>query len=268
MNKTLKKMRTLLVLIAMLAPLLSASQQYARTERGDYNLDGVFGMDDLTELINYLLTDTWKDYPRDLVRDTVTVNGVDFVMVKVDGGSYEIEEGVTATVGDFWIGQTEVTQKLWMAVMGSNPSYTIAYLQPVTRVSWNDCQSFISKLNEMTGKTFRLPRSIEWEFAARGGNHTHGYVYAGSNNPALVAHYSTAGHEAYTSDVGLLHPNELNLYDMSGNVSEWCQNAWNGDPEYHIVRGGSAPMGANEITVTWSDHYYNGRADCGLRLAM
>lgn len=267
MKKTMKIMRILL-LAGLLLPALSASgQQKVRTVRNDVNLDGVFGMDDLTELINYLLTDSWNDYPRDLVRDTVTVNGVDFVMVKVDGGSYAIEEGVTATVGDFWIGQTEVTQDLWDKVMGSNPSYS-GPQHPVYYVSWDDCQSFISKLNEMTGKTFRLPSSIEWEFAARGGNHTHGYVYAGSNNPTLVAYYSEPNYDVYYHNVGRLHPNELDLYDMSGNVCEWCQTIWNGDSDYHIVRGGSCRQTVNECRVSWIGHYNVKNIYCGLRLAM
>ena len=263
MKKAIQKMRILILLSVLLAPLLTNGQDLARTERCDCNLDGTFSLDDLTTLINYLLTDSWNDYPSDLLRDTVTVSGIPIVMVKVEGGSYSIEEGVTATVGDFWICQTEVPQKLWLAVMGNNPSYEIAYLEPVERVSWDDCQSFISKLNELTGRAFRLPTSIEWEFAARGGNYSRGYVYAGSNSPDLVAHYKTFIH-----DIALLHPNELDLYDMSGNVCEWCQDVWNGESRYHIVRGGSASHGANECKVTWSDHYNMGKVYCGLRLAM
>ena len=269
MNKTLKKMRTLLVLIAvlvLLSPASANSQNLPRTERGDCNLDGTFGMDDLATLINYLVFGSWNDYPADLQRDTITVNDVEFVMVKVDGGSYAIEEGVTATVGDFWIGQTEVTQELWTAVMGSNPSYYPSPQNPVNNVTWDDCQSFISKLNEMTGKTFRLPSSIEWEFAARGGNYTHGYVYAGSNNPDLVAHYNKSHGES--NDVGLLHPNELGLYDMSGNIAEWCRNEWNGDPTYHIMRSGSYGWPVEQCKVTWSTHNKGRQRVFGLRLAM
>ena len=268
MKKTIKKMKILLLLGAMLLPLCANGQQKVRTVRGDFNLDGTFGMDDLTALINYLVFGSWNDCPADLQRDTVTVNGVEFVMVKVDGGSYAIDEGVTATVGDFWVGQTEVTKQLWVAVMGgtlgSDP------LHPMSKVSWDDCQSFISRLNELTGRTFRLPSSIEWEWAARGGNYSHGYEYAGSNSPDLVAHYSSPNWNRYISNVGLLHPNELDLYDMSGNVREWCQTAWNGNASDHIVRGGSASDGVNECKVSWIGHYqyYSARTDTGFRLAM
>ena len=262
MKKTIKRMTILLSLATLLLPLCVNGQDLPRTERSDCNLDGRFGMDDLTALINYLVFGSWNDYPADLQRDTVSVNGVEFVMVKVEGGSYALEEGVTATVGDFWIGQTEVMQKLWLAVMGSNPSYQIAYLEPVDKVSWNDCQSFISKLNELTGRTFRLPTSIEWEWAARGGNYSRGYEYAGSNSPDLVAHYATFSH-----DVGLLKPNELDLYDMSGNIHEWCQNAWNGSNE-HIIRGGCHASSAAQCKVTWIGHSNLGTRYIGLRLAM
>lgn len=266
MKKTIKKMKILLLLAAMLLPLCANGQQYVRTVHGDYNMDGTFGMDDLTALINYLVFGSWNDYPKDLQRDTVSVNGVEFVMVKVDGGSYALEESVTATVGDFWIGQTEVTYELWAAVMGTtqNPSY---YLQPWAGMTWESCQSFISKLNELTGRTFRLPSSIEWEWAARGGNYSHGYEYAGSNSPALVAHCSFGTHVPNPQNVALLHPNELGLYDMSGNVSEWCQNAWNGSSSLHIVRGGGSKQTANECKVSWTGHYYI-KPDNGMRLAM
>lgn len=267
MKKTKRHSRHLLLLFTLLlGPLLASGQNLSRTVRSDCNLDGTFGMDDLSALIYYLLTDSWNDYPADLVRDTVTVNGVSFVMVKVDGGSYAIEEGVTATVGDFWIGQLEVTQQLWMAVMGSNPSYYPSPLNPVNNVTWDNCQSFISQLNGLTGKTFRLPTSIEWEWAARGGNYSHGYEYAGSNNPDLVAQYNRSHGES--NDVGLLKPNELDLYDMSGNIAEWCQNIWNGDTNQHIVRGGSYGWGVENCRVTWVSHTKGASRVIGLRLAM
>ena len=265
MRKIFKRTRILL-LLAILLPLCANGQNLSRTERSDCNLDGTFNMDDLSTLINYLLTDSWNDYPADLVRDTVTVNGVSFVMVKVDGGSYAIEEGVTATVGDFWIGQMEVTQQLWQAVTGSNPSYYPSPLNPVNNVTWDECQSFISELNGLTGCTFRLPTSIEWEWAARGGNYSHGYEYAGSNNPDLVAHYNRSHGES--NDVGLLKPNELDLYDMSGNIAEWCQNMWNGDASDHIIRGGSYGWVVENCRVTWVSHYKGRQRVIGLRLVM
>lgn len=129
-----------------------------------------------------------------------TVNGVSFVMVPVEGGTFKM--GSTdvdsngspvhnVTLSSFSIGQTEVTQELWTAVMGSNPSNWVGNKLPVETVSWNDCQTFITKLNQLTGKTFRLPTEAEWEFAARGGNQSQGYKYSGSNTIDDVAWYTS-----------------------------------------------------------------------------
>ena len=122
-----------------------------------------------------------------------------------------------------------MTQALWKAVMGSNPSNRKGDNLPVENVSWNDCQTFLRKLNAMTDKNFRLPTEAEWEFAARGGNRSRGYQYSGSKKIDDVAWYNNnSGGE--THPVGTKAPNELGIYDMSGNVWEWCQD-WYGD--YH-----------------------------------
>ena len=127
----------------------------------------------------------------------------------------------------YYIGQTEVTQELWEAVMGSNPSYfTGDNRRPVENVSWNDCQEFIEKLNRLTGKNFRLPTEAEWEYAARGGSKSRGYKYSGSNNPDAVAWYDDNS-GGKTHPVAQKQSNELGLYDMNGNVFEWCQD-WYG----------------------------------------
>ena len=172
--------------------------------------------------------------------ESFTVNGVSFKMVGVEGGTFTMgataEQGSDAyddekpahevTLSSFSIGETEVTQALWQAVMGSNPSYFTGDLnRPVEEVSWGDCQTFITKLNEMTGKTFRLPNEAEWEYAARGGNLSQGYKYAGSNTSGDVAWY-TSNSGSTTHPVGTKAPNELGLYDMSGNVWEWCQDRY------------------------------------------
>ncbi|MGN1235878.1 MAG: formylglycine-generating enzyme family protein, partial [Bacteroidaceae bacterium] len=123
--------------------------------------------------------------------------------------------------------ETEVTQALWTAVMGNNPSYFKGDNNPVEKVSWNDCQEFITKLNSMTGQKFRLPTEAEWEFAARGGKKSRGYQYSGSNNISDVAWYCDNSGDN-THAVKTKQPNELGIYDMSGNVFEWCQD-WYGD---------------------------------------
>ena len=190
-----------------------------------------------------------------------TVNGVSFKMIAVKGGTFQMgsDDGydwekpihqVTLTK-DYYIGETEVTQELWTAVMGSNPSCFTGNMQrPVERVSWNDCQTFISKLNELTGETFRLPTEAQWEYAARGGNQAQGRLYSGSNTIDDVAWY-TSNSSSTTHPVKTKAPNELGIYDMSGNVWEWCSD-WYGsyssaaqtDPtgpttgSYRVGRGG------------------------------
>ena len=172
---------------------------------------------------------------------TFTLSGVSFDMVKVQAGSFtmgatsEMEHPcndekpihqVTLT-NDYYIGKTEVTQALWKAVMSNNPSYFKGDNLPVVKVSWDDCQKFISKLNSLTGQNFRLPTEAEWEFAARGGNNSNHYQYSGSNELGDVAWYSgNSGDKTHV--VATKQPNELGLYDMSGNVWEWCSD-WYGN---------------------------------------
>lgn len=173
---------------------------------------------------------------------TFTANGVSFRMVEVRGGTFRMggtsEQGSDAesdekpvhsvTLSSYYIGQTEVTQELWQAVMGNNPSTYKGSQKPVENVSWNDCQTFISKLNSLTGRNFRLPTEAEWEFAARGGNNSRGYKYSGSNNINDVAWYTSTTNDTGTRNVATKSPNELGIYDMSGNVWEWCSD-WYGD---------------------------------------
>ena len=170
-----------------------------------------------------------------------SVNGVEFKMIFVEGGTFTMgatsEQGDDAsnnekpahqvTLSDYYIGETEVTQALWKAVMGSNPSYFKGDNLPVECVSYNDVKEFITKLNQKTGKTFRLPTEAEWEYAARGGKKSKGYKYSGSDNIDDVAWYYENSNNK-THPVKTKRPNELGIYDMSGNVCEWCSD-WYGD---------------------------------------
>ena len=217
-----------------------------------------------------------------------TVNGVSFQMVAIDGGTFDmgvdsaaVESGLanadelpmhSVTVAPFSIGKTEVTQELWMAVMNNNPSGFTGDLQrPVEQVSWEDCQEFITRLNALTGKNFRLPTEAEWEYAARGGNKSHGTIFAGGDDISDVAWYYGnsyavgADNANYgTHPVGTKHANELGLYDMSGNVFEWC-NDWYGN---YSEEAQTNPTGAEEglRRVTRGGSWYSVERDCRVTL--
>lgn len=230
--------------------------------------------------------------------ETITIPGTDvsFKMVRVDGGTFRMganeddDEALgcekpahQVTLSDYYIGETQVTQALWQAVMGDNPSGFNGDLNcPVEKVSWKKCQEFIKELNRLTGLSFRLPTEAQWEFAARGGNKTKGYKYAGSDNIKKVAWYDENS-EDKTHPVGEKDANELGLFDMSGNVWEWCQDRYDGytdvpqtDPEgpesgsYHVNRGGGWDNNARYCRV--SDRYNSKPTRTGsylgLRLAL
>jgi len=178
--------------------------------------------------------------------------GIEMVFVK--GGTFQMgctseqsscvrnEKPVhTVTVGDFYMGKYEVTQKQWRDVMGWNPSYRSKCDDcPVENVSWNDVQEFIKKLNKKTGQHYRLPTEAEWEYAARGGNKSRGYKYSGSNSIGEVAWYDGNSSDR-THRVGTKSPNELGLYDMSGNVWEWCSDWY--DKMYYEISPSINPQG-------------------------
>ncbi|MCQ2260164.1 MAG: SUMF1/EgtB/PvdO family nonheme iron enzyme [Bacteroidales bacterium] len=224
------------------------------------------------------------------------VKGVQFDMVHVKAGSFTMgatseqenpgsDEKPTHRVtltDDYWMGATVVTQALWKAVMGSNPSKFKGDDRPVESVSWEDCQDFIAKLNRITGKRFRLPTEAEWEYAARGGGKSRGYQYAGSSNLDEVAWYD-GNSGAGTHPVGQKAPNELGLYDMSGNVYEWCQD-WYGFYSSGSQTNPTGPSGGSDRVLrggSWFDYAggcrSSGRGDitpdyrgsnCGFRLVL
>ena len=243
----------------------------------------------------------YEESPQEAVRtpDTVTddltiiANGVSFVMKSVEGGTFQMGSNDSEAYGEeqpvhsvalsgYYMGETEVTQALWKAVMGSNPSIFKGDNLPVEQVSWNDCQDFIRKLNQLTGMNFRLPTEAEWEFAARGGNQSNGYTYAGSNNIGSVAwYYDNSGSKSHA--VKGKSPNELGLYDMSGNVWEWCSD-WYGDygsgsqtnpkgpssGSDRVLRGGGWRSLAGSCRVSYRGNYDLGdRYNCdGFRLCL
>lgn len=214
--------------------------------------------------------------------ETITVNGVSFDMVRVEGGTfrmgsddYDWEKPVhSERVNDFYIGSTEVTQDLWVAVMG-NTRYLGGGDLPMVYVSWDDCQEFCKRLSDLTGRQFRLPTEAEWEYAARGGNRSRGYKYSGSNDIGSVAWYRSNS-DGETHPVASKHPNELGLYDMSGNVWEWTSDLWsdnyssNRGGSRRVIRGGSVISDVDECRS--ADRYsfspFNWVWTIGLRLAL
>jgi formylglycine-generating enzyme required for sulfatase activity len=204
--------------------------------------------------------------------------------VKVEGGTFTMGNGNEANqveLSSFYMQKTEVTRELWQAVMGSNPSSDKAWKDfPVTGVSWHDCQKFIKKLNAITGKKYRLPTEAEWEYAARGGKLSKGYKFAGSDEIDEVAWHS-GNSNSKVHPVAEKKPNELGLYDMSGNVWEWCAD-WYGvyrlkaqkDPigpdngSARVIRGGSWSSDAGGCLVAYRNYRFpvNGFSSEGFRL--
>lgn len=248
-------------------------------------------------VLGYIIACTQDEPNQDVIPSlTFTVNGESFEMILVEGGTFMMggtsEQGKDCEdnelppheekVDSFYIGKYEVTQRLWNAVIGmefNQSSNSGCDDCPVEQVSWNDAQVFVTKLSILTNKSFRLPTEIEWEYAARGGKRSKGYKYSGSHNIDEVAWYidnyqrSKYGEIGTTHPVGMKKPNELGLYDMSGNVWEWCNDLYakeyyhNGKsihPEWpfkgaslnfrRILRGGSWGGTAQGCRVSYIDY--------------
>ncbi|MDD5817546.1 MAG: formylglycine-generating enzyme family protein [bacterium] len=248
--------KILFFLSLMMVAFFTANAQL----KDDVNDDGVVDLSDATTLIDHVLNGVNNGSTH-----TFIANNVMFEMVRVEGGTFTM--GATAeqasdafsdelpthkvTLSPFLIGKYEVSQTLWLAVMGENPSVNTGINLPVDNVTWNECQTFITKLNELTGKNFRLLTEAEWEYAARGGNKSKGYKYSGSNNLGDVAWYIDNSNNT-SHAMGTKVPNELGIYDMTGNVMEWVSD-WKGSyssgaqtnptgPDsgtYRVNRGGS-----------------------------
>ena len=231
-----------------------------KNKNGEWKIEDVKDGKDNTpateEIIEEEIVEETSGESKEDSNNTYTVNGESFTMVAVEGGTFtmgltpEQDYGANdsepvhdVALSDFYIGQTEVTQALWVAVMGYNPNERVTSTAshigdnlPVSLVSWDDCQTFISKLNAMTegqrpnGREFRMPTEAEWEFAARGGNNSNHTQFAGSSIITSVAWFDDNSN-LRPRPVATKLPNELGIYDMSGNVSEWCQDWY--APDYY-----------------------------------
>ena len=201
-----------------------------------------------------------------------TVKGVTFNMILVKGGTFDMgatdEQGTDAkadekpvhsvTLSDYYIAETEVTQALYEAVIGSNPADSVGAELPVVLIEWGDADLFASKLSEITGRKFRLPTEAEWEYAARGGNKSKGFKYAGSNNISDVAWFNNIEGGSHT--VKGKAPNKLGIYDMSGNVDEYCADDYapyskdsQTDPKCELKDGGDVTVRGGSFVSEASD---------------
>ena len=227
---------------------------------------------------------------------TIYFNGSYFDMSFVKGGTFKMGSDAPdaeaderpvheVTLSDYYIGQTEVTQHLWKKVMGdeNNPSATKGNNLPVTNITWDEAQTFVERLSELTGMRFRLPTEAEWEYAARGGQKSKGYTYAGSNDIDEVGWYN-GNSSNKTHSVAQKQPNELGIYDMTGNVWEYCSD-WHmpysaqaqtnptgaATGEKPVLRGGCYHYDSKNCTNTNRHSYYTpdkGGASTGLRIVL
>lgn len=216
----------------------------------------------------------------DLNIEMIAVKGGSFIM----GGSDDKESGELrhkVTLSDFYIGKFEVTQDQWEKIMKSNPALNNDCKDcPIINVSFADVQEFIKKLNMVTKKKYSLPTEAQWEFAARGGTQSNGFEYSGSNDPEQVA-WTLDNSENRPHRVGRKFPNELGIFDMSGNVKEWCSDWYedytgkeeinpvgpaNGDE--HVLRGGGFGRYSQASEVTFRTGGDEASNFVGFRIAL
>ncbi len=257
---------------------VSVSVDNSRTFSPVYELSGNAGASAVSghNIVYWDALTEWGEFSHELtvkvatapLSKVVLANDVPFTMIYVKGGTFVMgtsrekdsdaadnESPHTVQISSYYISQTEVTQELWNAVMDEKRFFFQGENQPVNLVSYNDITAFISRLNLITGLGFNLPTEAEWEYAARGGRKSLGYKYSGSDNPRNVAWFGQKEGEAGSSQkhrVATKQPNELGLYDMSGNMWEWCRDFYGTYPEeeqtdptgpkegtHRVVRGGS-----------------------------
>ena len=310
MNKTIEKQFTLQGKVGNLqfsvtpfeaTVTLSKNNQVIKTWTGlNFEKGLIIGDYDLTVKNNGYKTLAKKikiEENKTVVEDIQLAQGSDTpdiaFLLLVEGGTFQMgsnygnneEKPVhRITVNNFYIGKYEVTQKEWITLMESNPSHFKGDNLPVENISWNDIQEYLKRLNIQTGKKYRLPTEAEWEYAARGGYKSNTYTYSGSNNLEEVA-WSYANTGDKTNKVGTKKPNEIGIYDMSGNVWEWCndwydenyyKNSPNNNPKgptrgsERVLRGGSCNNGALLCRLSYR---YKGspaerHSNVGFRLAL
>ena len=295
------------VLVVALLSDDSTTYDETITYTDDYAVDSTVVEDVTAAMADSVVADSWyDDVEEETAADAVAaisnispkeealpeiemvyVSGGEFTMgatSQMEGRAWEDEYPAhQVTLSSYYIGKYEVTQRLWKAVMGSNPSEHVGDNLPVENVTWHDVQRFLSKLNSMTGKNYRLPSEAEWEYAARGGRRSYGYVFSGSNSLGSVAWYeSNSG--GCTHPVGAKSPNELGLYDMTGNVIEWVQDRYapytadaqvdpvvtSGNGDERVIKGGSwsSVEKGSHVSFRYGENPSNHDGKQGFRLAL
>lgn len=293
-KSTEQRMATIMVEVGKGKKLLSKNISVVQMG-GYWDMAGEFSL-----FWSYDVSDTQKEIITNMLNNMVYVEGGTFVM-GTDEQTFYSTTGIPfdnyreyytqhqVTLSDYYISKYELTQKEWNALMAENNSRFVGSELPVENITWEEAVEFISRLSNLTNINFQLPTESQWEYAARGGKYSLGYVYSGSNNWMDVAwlvgasaSFETSDPRYTTSAVGQMAPNELGLYDMSGNVSEFCYDWYAPYPyedqidpvgpsigELHVVRGGEFSYGSYNCPVFKRDGYYTPSGQhIGIRLVI